>query len=183
MTVNHAQAAVTVGWVAAHGVHTAGGTERVHNCALHGPKSNHTTAGCEETKKLAAAKKSKGSGGTQGKGGTDDVVCRECGEVGHKKINCPRIVCNDCNKKGHIARNCPEKKNKASVSAATDQDALMKAMTELIDTKLSSFKVGGKAHTDHGNDSDDDSAHSVNALVPDVSDSEDCQGTWGVGGT
>lgn len=40
------------------------------------------------------------------------VICRECGEEGHIKINCPQTRCFSCNGFGHISRDCPRKGKK-----------------------------------------------------------------------
>ncbi|EEB05248.1 zinc finger protein Bpb1 [Schizosaccharomyces japonicus yFS275] len=60
----------------------------------------------------------------------ENQVCQNCGNVGHRKYDCPErsnytanIICRYCNNAGHIARDCPVRNGKAPASnAVTDQE-------------------------------------------------------------
>jgi hypothetical protein len=36
-------------------------------------------------------------------------VCRECGQEGHHRRECPNVVCDSCGQLGHKRRSCPQR--------------------------------------------------------------------------
>ena len=94
--------------------------KRGHNagrCWAGAARSKPATKGVAQT--TTSAQKAASAGKSR-------VTCFSCGQVGHRRANCPSILCLRCKGRGHLVRDCPvpdtrvcHKCGKSGHSAAT----------------------------------------------------------------
>ena len=102
---------------------------RFRNAKCSNCKTGHLRAMCRQREKSAgksspssSSGKSSGKGGTS-RGSTDKCYC--CGQVGHRRPDCPRRnkSCSLCGKRGHLSQVCRSSGGNASARAVEVEPA------------------------------------------------------------